>query len=67
MLKLIARGSELCGGCALYGLEKCHCLCHTRELVYGKHEILWEMPSSKIAHPEDSFFESISRFFRLKK
>jgi len=67
MLKLIARGSELCYGCTLYGPDDCHCLCHTQEIIYGKHEILWEMPASKIAHPEDSFFEMIIRFFTRRK
>jgi len=66
-MELIERGSKLCGGCALYGSEKCHCLCHTRELVYGKHEILYEMPASKIIHPEDTFWEMIVRFFTRKK
>jgi len=50
----ITRGSELCQGCALYGPEKCHCLCHTRDLAYGRHEIIWEMPASPIAHPEEN-------------
>jgi len=49
---LIEKGSKLCGGCTVYE-EKCHCLCHTQDLVYGLHEILWEMPASKIVHPED--------------
>ena len=48
----LKRPSDLCGGCKLYG-EQCHCLCHDKELVYGKHEILWQMPASPIIHPED--------------
>ncbi len=51
---MIERGSKLCGGCSLYGSKKCHCLCHGQELIYGKHEILWEMPASPIVYPEDN-------------
>ena len=51
---MIERGSKLCGGCSLYGSKKCHCLCHSQELIYGKHEILWEMPASPIVYPEDN-------------
>jgi len=49
----VARPSNLCGGCTLYG-EKCHCLCHVENLVSGYHEILWQMLASPIVHPEDN-------------
>jgi len=49
----VAKPSDLCGGCNLYK-DKCHCLCHTRNLVSGLHEIVYEMPASPIIHPEDN-------------
>jgi len=49
----VAKPSDLCGACKLYK-EKCHCLCHSQDLVSGFHEILWEMPASQIIYPEDN-------------
>lgn len=38
--------SDKCGACKLYK-EKCHCLCHVKDIVGEFHEILYEMPFPK--------------------
>jgi len=52
-MQILEKGSELCRGCKLYG-PKCHCLCHVRPLIGGRHEIIWEEPAQPIVHPEDN-------------
>ena len=38
--------SELCGACSLYD-EKCHCMCHKKDLASGFHEIITDIEYSK--------------------
>lgn len=45
--------SDKCGACRLYK-EKCHCLCHVRDIVGGFHEILYEM-----SFPKSNVFQKI--------
>ena len=36
-----AKGDIRCKGCAKYGSEKCHCMCHDADLVNNVHEIIY--------------------------